>query len=348
MKAVMLTGKESLALQDITKPEVGPGEVLVQIQSAFVCGTDVRFYFNGMPGVDQAHPRILGHEFSGIVSETGAEVSGYKPGMPVAVAPNYGCGTCDFCISGHSEMCRQSGAIGVSEDGGFAEYVKIPEPAVRQGNLAVIPEGVTFEEAALTEPLSCVYNAYEKIGIYPGDTVLVVGSGPIGIMHCQIAFLAGATKVFISDISEERMKLAKSIDNRIEMIPADERQYQLLHEKTKGKLADLVITAASVGAIQEQAFGLAGQNGRVMFFGGLPKGNSTVSLDTNEIHYKQLLVGGTTRQSLRQYRKCLELIGENAVDLKGIITGRSPLEEVEDAIKEVKQGFGLKKAIMFS
>lgn len=347
MRAAVLTGKESLNIKEFDLPSIGPGEVLLRVKSAFVCGTDVRFYFNGRDGIDENNPRILGHEFAGIIEKVGEKVVGYEPGMRIAVAPNYGCGICDLCVSGHSEMCAASQALGVTVDGGFAEYVRIPEAAVRQGNLSPIPEGVSFSEAALAEPLSCVYNAYEKIGIYPGDTVLVIGSGPIGIMHCLIALMAGASKVFISDISEERMDLACKIDSRIMKLPAGDTQLSELKKLTNGKLANLVITAASVGAIQEQAFTLAGQNGRVMFFGGLPSGKSVVRLDTNEIHYKQLLVAGTTRQSLRQYRKCLELIDSKAIDIRPLITSKGSIDAVKQAILEARSGIGLKRAITF-
>ena len=347
MKAAALFGKESLNIIDAPVPEIGHGDVLVRIKSAFVCGTDVRFYFNGKPDVDAGHPRILGHEFAGIIEKIGKDVKGYVPGQPVAIAPIYGCGVCDVCVSGHSEMCVASEALGITIDGGFSEFVKIPEQAVRQGNISLIPDGVSFSEAALAEPLSCVYNAYEKIGIYPGDTVVVIGSGPIGIMHCLVALMAGACKVYISDISEQRMDLACNIDSRIQKLPAGQQLLPELKRVTNGRLANLVITAASVGAIQEQAFSLVGQNGRVMFFGGLPSGKSTVSLDTNEIHYKQLLVAGTTRQSLRQYRKCLDLIAGNAINVKAIITAESPVEDVVQAIMEAKGGIGLKRAIVF-
>jgi L-iditol 2-dehydrogenase len=347
MKAAMLTGKESIVIKDVPIPEIGSHEVLVKVKSAFVCGTDVRFFLNGKQGIDADNPRILGHEFAGVIDRVGKDVKGYVQGMAVAIAPNYGCGICDLCTSGHSEMCRESEALGVSVDGGFAEYVRIPEAAVRQGNISILPEeGISFAEAALAEPLSCVYNAYEKIGIFPGDTVLVIGSGPIGIMHCLVALMAGASKVFISDISDERMELARSIDSRIGKLPAGDQLLPALKEATKGKLADLVITAASVGAIQEQAFSLAGQNGRIMFFGGLPSGKSIVSLDTNEIHYKQLLVGGTTRQSLRQYRKCLDLIASKAIDVRPIITAESAIDDVVQAVLEARSGKGLKRAIV--
>lgn len=348
MKAACLTGKESIVIRDVPVPEIGPGDVLVKVKSAFVCGTDVRFFLNGKAGVDDANPRVLGHEFAGVIERVGAHVAGYTVGMNVAVAPNYGCGICDLCVSGHSEMCAVSEALGVSIDGGFAEYVRIPEAAVRQGNISQIPEGLSFAEAALAEPLSCVFNAYEKIGIFPGDTVLVIGSGPIGIMHCLVALMAGATNVYISDISEQRMDLARSIDSRIRKLVAGESQLREFKRLTNGKLANLVITAASVGAIQEQAFALAGQNGRVMFFGGLPSGKSVVQLDTNEIHYKQLLVGGTTRQSLAQYRKCLELIASRAIDIRPIITSEGSLDDIVQAVLEARGGVGLKRAINFS
>lgn len=348
MKAALLTGTKQIEVRDIPVPKPGPGEAVVQVKASFVCGTDVRFFLNGKPGVDADHPLVLGHEIAGVIHETGEGVQGYEPGMRVAVAPNYGCGICDFCISGHSEMCTQSGALGVTLNGGFSEFMLVPAPAVRQGNLASIPDGVSYPEAALVEPLSCVYNGYEKIGIYPGDTVLVIGSGPVGIMHCLVALMAGAARVFISDISRERMDMATAIDSRIKQLPAGDHLPETLLKHNDGKLADLVITAASVPAIQEQAFSLVGQNARVLFFGGLPKGKSVVSLDTNEIHYKQLTVTGTTRQSLRQYRKCLELIGSGALSIKQIITAEGRVEDVPQAIEEARGGKGLKRVITLS
>lgn len=347
MKAATLLGKERIEIREVAIPTIGPGEVLVRVKSSFICGTDVRFYSNGREGVDVDNPRIIGHEFAGVIEEVGSRVRGYKKGDRVAVAPNYGCGICDICISGNNQLCRTSDAMGVTVDGGFAEFVRIPEAAVNQGNLAIIPEGVSYSEAAMVEPLSCVYNAYEKIGIYPGDTVIVIGSGPIGIMHCMVALMAGATQVFISDISEERMQLATNIDSRIDTLRAGEHLLEDLLEKNDGKLADLVITAASVASIQEQAFSLVGLNGRVMFFGGLPAGKSVVQLDTNDIHYKQLLVAGTTRQSLYQYRKCLDLIAAGTLNVKALITAESSIDEVVSAILEARSGIGLKRAIVF-
>jgi len=344
MKAARLYGQGDIRVEEIKIPEINEDEVLLKVKAAYICGTDVRFFKNGKPGIDADNPRVLGHEFSGIIDKVGSKVSGYIPGMRVAVAPNYGCGVCDICIGGNTQMCDSANALGVSVDGGFAEYVKIPANAVRQGNITPISDNTGFEEAALAEPLSCVYNAYERIGINPGDKVLVIGAGPIGIMHAMMAVMAGASHVFINDLSRERLDLAKYLVPSV--IPVTGNVREKLEKLTKGKLVDVVITAASVSAIQEMAFSLAGFNGRIMFFGGLPKGKSIVSLDTNEIHYKQLTISGTTMQNLRQYRDCLRMIEEGTLKVKNLVTSSSPLNEISDVIANVAAGKGLKSAII--
>ncbi|MCF7942932.1 MAG: alcohol dehydrogenase catalytic domain-containing protein [Spirochaetia bacterium] len=345
MKAARLYGKETIRVEEVPIPEIGEGELLLKVKAAFVCGTDVRFYKNGNPG-QKDKPLIIGHEVSGIIEKAGKGVESYKEGQRVGVAPNYGCGVCDLCTSGNSQLCTRSEALGVTMDGAFAEYMRIPAAAVRQGNVAHLSDSISFEEAALAEPLSCVFNAYEKIGIYPGDHVLIIGAGPIGLMHTRVALLAGAASVYITDISFERMELARKLIP--EIIPIDSGSVRdSIQALTNGRLADVVITAASAKVIQEQAFLLAGMNGRVMFFGGLPKGNSVVNLDTNEIHYKQLTVAGTTRQNLRQYRECLRLVESNKLKVSDLVTSAAPLDEVNTIISDVAEGRGLKSAIQF-
>jgi L-iditol 2-dehydrogenase len=345
MKSARLYGKGDIRIDEIDIPLINEDEILIKVKAAFICGTDVRFFNNGKPGIDTENPRVLGHEFSGIIDKVGSSVSGYIPGMRVAVAPNYGCGVCDSCTSGNTQFCEQAEALGVSVDGGFAEYVRIPSLAVLQGNITPIKDNTDFEEAALAEPFSCVYNAYERIGIKPGDRVLIIGSGPIGIMHAKLAVLAGASSVFINDLSNERLELAKKLIPAV--IPVRDNLKRELEEKTDGKMMDVVITAASVGVIQEMAFSLAGLNARIMFFGGLPKGKSIVSLDTNEIHYKQLTITGTTMQNLRQYRDCLRLIEKGTLSMKDLVTSTSSLDEIPEVIAMVAAGKGLKSVIRF-
>ena len=346
MKAVRLHDALDLRVESVPVPEVGPGEVLVRVRSAFVCGTDVRMYKNGRAGISPDTPRILGHEMAGVIERVGDRVARYRPGMRVAVAPNYGCGVCDRCVSGNTQLCREQKAIGISVDGAFAEYVLVPSLAVQQGNVCVLPDSISFDAAALAEPFSCVYNAYERIGIHPGDSVLVIGAGPIGVMHVKIAKLAGAGRILVNDLSEERLRTVQAIAPEVETVHTDDIVREI-HTLTDGEGVDLVITAASVAAIQETAFSLAGVNGRVMFFGGLPKGKSVVRLDTNEIHYKQLTVSGTTMQSLRQYRTILDLLSTGVLTADDIVTGSADLDEIDSVVDRISRGIGLKTALLF-
>jgi len=344
MKAAMLFGKEDLRITEAPVPEIGPQEVLVKVKSALVCGTDIRMYKNGYPGVSADTPLIPGHEFSGIIEKTGRGVRGYHEGSAVAVAPNMGCGTCDMCVSGNTQLCSEYRAFGINMDGAFAEYVRIPEDAVKQGNMVEL-SGPSFKEAALAEPLSCVYNAFQLYEVKPGDIVLVVGAGPIGLMHGKLAAMAGASRVIINDISKERLDLVKSVEPGFTLALGDEIR-KLSQEVSKEKGFDVIVTACPSPNAQVMALELAAVNGRVAFFGGLPKDRSNVPLDTNLIHYKQLRVTGTTRQNLAQYRKCIELMTAGVIDVKPLITSNHDLNSIMEAYNELMAGRGIKHGIM--
>ena len=215
MRAAYLYGKKDLRVEDADVPEIGGNEVLLKVKSSFVCGTDVRMVENGYKGISEDSPLIIGHEMSGVIEKAGRDVGKYKEGMRVAVAPNMGCGVCDMCVSGNTHLCADLRALGINLDGGFAEYVRLPDSAVRQGNIVEIADDVSFDEAALGEPLSCVYNAFSHYGVHPGDSVLVIGAGPIGIMHAKLARMAGASKVIMNDISEGRLAQSREIDGSL-------------------------------------------------------------------------------------------------------------------------------------
>lgn len=216
MKALLFYGPGEYELKEVPKPTPGQGDILLRVKAAAICGSDIRMIFNGYRGVSHETPRIYGHEIAGIVEEVGSDVAdaGYRPGDAVAVAPNMGCGVCDMCVSGNTHLCPEYKAFGINMDGGFAEYVVVPEIAVRQGNLVkiAIDENMSFAKAAAVEPLSCVYNGFEKLNIRPNDTVLIIGSGPIGIMHAMLAKMAGASKVIVNDLNAERLRTVAEFD----------------------------------------------------------------------------------------------------------------------------------------
>ncbi|TFG62657.1 MAG: Zn-dependent alcohol dehydrogenase, partial [Spirochaetales bacterium] len=211
MKAALLYGKEYLRIEDIPVPQIAEDEILLKVKAALLCGTDIRMFKNGAKNAGESNPLILGHEFAGIIEKAGKNVKAYREGMRVAVAPNMGCGVCDRCVSGNTQQCADYYAFGISIPGAFAEYVKLPGDTIRQGNIVELGD-VSFAEAALAEPFSCVYNAYEKYQVHPGDVVLIVGAGPIGLMHAKLAKISGAGAVIMHDLSKERLELCTSID----------------------------------------------------------------------------------------------------------------------------------------
>ncbi len=349
MRAALLYGKEDLRVEDLPVPEIGAEEVLLEVRAAAICGTDIRMFRNGAKGVGPQSPLVLGHELAGIVAKVGKAVHGVQglaEGARVAVAPNMGCGTCDACVSGNTQLCDNGfRALGINLPGGFAEYVRIPAEAVRQGNLCPLGPGVSFEAAALAEPLSCVYNAFQRCSIRPGDRVLIIGAGPIGLMHAKLARLGGAAKVVLNDLAEERLAICRKLEPGLVTVAGEvgERVMAL----TGGRGADVVITACPAPEAQVTALKVAAMNGRILFFGGLPADRAVVGLDTNLIHYRQLVVSGTTRQSLSQYRAVLRLIEDGLLSVDELVTSRWPLDSLREGFAAVMRGSGLKHAVGF-
>jgi len=345
MWAARLFGKEDLRVVEVPVPTVGDGEVLVRVKAGTVCGTDLRMYRNGAEGVDENHPLTLCHEFAGTVEDIGNGVIHLKRGERVSVAPNIGCGVCDRCVSGKSHHCRELRALGIHMDGGFAEFVKIPREAVNNGNVTPIDDGVSFTAAATNEAFSCVYSAYERYRVDPGDTVVIIGAGAIGLMHAKLALMSGAACVIMNDISRPRLDECAAIEPRITVMA--EKLHEFVQDVTGGKGAEVVVTACSVAAVQQGAFALAGLDGRVCFFGGLPKGQELVQLDTNQIHYKQLSVTGITRSSHAHYRRTLDLIAKGLVDIDPIVTHSFEIKDTASAFNNASGAVGLKQAVVF-
>lgn len=345
MLAARLYGKQDLRVEQVPIPHAGPGELLLRVRAAAVCGTDLRMYQNGAKGVDESHPLVPGHEFAGEIEELGEGVTGWQIGQPVSVAPNIGCGTCPQCVAGHQHHCKTMQALGVHQDGGFAEYVRIPAAAVRMGNVTPIPAGLSFEAAAACEALSCVYSAYERYRITPGDCMVIIGAGAIGLMHAMLGLLSGAGLVIMNDLSPQRLEQCTQIESRLVPV-ADNLEAEVLR-LTHNEGADVVITACAAPAAQQAAFGLGALDGRICFFGGLPKNKQVVSLDTNVIHYRQLTVFGTTRASLSQYRHALNLLGRGLLKIDPILTHRFQLDDIGQAFENTAGSVGLKQVIVF-
>lgn len=345
MLALRLFGPGDIRLAEVPIPEITDDEILLKTRAASVCGTDIRMWQNGYRNVDAEHPLTLGHEFAGVIAKVGANVPYYREGMPIAMQPNIGCGICDRCVSGNQHLCDEYKAFGINMDGAFAEYIRIPATAISHGNLMVIPDHVTFEEASIAEPLSCVYNGFSKCFVKPGEYALVVGAGPIGLMHAILLKMAGAS-VLINDLSEDRLAICRRILPGAVTYSGDDLPGFVL-QQTHGQGLDVAITAAPVPQIQSAMLALMNYGGRINFFGGVPDSKQPVPINTNLIHYKELYLTGSTRSSIMQFRKALSFVGQKLIDLSGIVTDRYTIDKAPEAFENSKNARGLKHTIVF-
>lgn len=344
MNAAVMKAIGEMAIEHVPEPQVGPGELLIEVKACAICGSDVRTFWHGSAHVTP--PRILGHEVAGVIKAVGPGLSGYSPGEAVTVAPAIGCGICEYCRAGATNMCPDLETIGFEFDGGFAEAMVVPAKAVRQGHVNSIPEGLSFEEAALAEPLACCINGQQFLGIGIGQDVAVIGAGVIGLFHTELALLKGASRVFLIDVVPERLEYAKVFGDRV--FPIDGGKVDPVREvlsQTKGRGVDVAIVACPVGTAQNQALEMAARRGRVSLFGGLPQGKSTGHLDSNLIHYKELGVFGAHASTASQNRLALKLIAEGKINARRYITHTYPLSKIVEGMQAVREGKALKVII---
>ncbi len=328
MLAAIYQRKGKIKVMNIPRPEISDNEVLLKVKVSSICGTDRKIYQSGHRKIKEGTEQILGHEITGIIEEIGQNVKHYQKGMRIVLAPNVGCGHCQACHQGFEQLCSDYNAFGISWPGGFAEYVKIPEEAVRRGNMFEIPDELTYEEAAVIEPLACCYSTYEAMNIKPGDSLLIFGAGPMGILHLILNKHLGIGKTIIADIDESRLAISKDFGADYTII-SNSNLRDTIMEITNGKGVNAIITAASVPSIQEQALDLIALNGNISFFAGLPALQEQIRFNSNIVHYKQLRITGTTGASLEQFRRTVKLVEDKSLNLKKIVTKRIALQELE-------------------
>lgn len=344
MHAAVYEGPGEMALRERPAPEPEPGGAVVRVLACGICGTDLRIAKGAHSAYADGAGRIPGHEIVGEVVALGDGATGPAPGKRVFVAPNLGCGDCPACRAGRINLCGHARAFGITFDGGFAELMAVPADAVRQGNLLAVPAGLDPAVASAVEPLACVLRGQRAIAVAGGDRVLVCGAGPIGLLHVLLARAAGA-RVIVSEPHARRRRQAGVFGAGTLIDPDAQDVRAAVMQATDGAGADVVITAAPVAALQEQAPSLAAVGGRINFFGGLPSGASTIALDSNVVHYRELTITGTTANDVGDCRRALELIADGRVDLGRLITARFGIEDTEAAFAAAAGGSELKVVI---
>ncbi len=342
MKAAILYAPNDMQLALLDDPVLQPGDLILRVRAATICGTDIRVY-RGRKTAGIRYPSVIGHEFSGEIVATGGS-QGHVPGMRVGVCPAIPCGRCAQCLRGMENLCPDLQAIGYEIDGAFAEYIRIPARAVELGNVHVLSDTVTDSDAALIEPLACVLNGQNKVGLQQGDTVVILGAGPIGALHVKLARLRGASRVIVSEPNAARRAAALVAGADVVIDPTAGDLRAAVRSETRGQGADVVICAIGIPALAAQAVGLAARGGRVSLFAGFTKGEMG-TLDINAIHYDELRVTGSFGLSRRDYEDALNMVTDGRIDLRDMVTHRYGLHEVAAAFAMAESGAAMKVVI---
>jgi L-iditol 2-dehydrogenase len=337
MKKAVLRDPGKVEVVEMDIPTCPDGGVVVKVEACAVCGTDVENYLHGQR-MDQLPPD-LGHELTGVVTEIGDGVTSFNVGDRVALNQSVPCGECADCENGYENLCDQTTRVG----GGFAEYIPIPALAVQKGNLLKMPDDLSFRNGTHAEALAAVVNSHELIDIKLGDTVLVMGAGAVGCLHCQLAKAEGALKVILSDIKEERLKIVSEL-SRADIIvnSSTEDLESRIKKETSDQGVNKVIVANSSGAAQEQALRVVAKRGTVSMFGFTHKEWPWIKFDSNDCHYREFFVTGAFAYSRSQFKLALDLLGKGIINTEKMNTHVFPLDRVVDAMDAMKEGTGLK------
>ena len=344
MLAATFHGPGDLRLGEVPVPAPGPRELRLAMRACATCGTDVKILAHGHHRLDP--PQVIGHELAGEVVEVGNALEGWVVGDRVQVIAAVPCGRCEVRLAGHMTVCPNQTSMGYQYPGGFAEEMVVPEAVLDVGGVNRIPDGLTFAEAAVTEPLACAINAQDLVEVGSGDVVVVMGAGPIGCLHVRLARARGAATVILTEVLHDRLKLSADVvhpDLAIDGGSVD--VVDAVREATGGRGPDVVITAAPAGRAQEDAIAMAAPRGRISFFGGLPKDAPTIRCDSNAVHYRELMLRGANGSDPRQNTEALGLIASGAVPVADLITHRVPLADVHEALRAVRSGEAIKVVV---
>lgn len=340
MLAHVLVEPGRLEMREVTRPAPGPGGVVIQVRAALTCGTDLKAFLRGHPKFPM--PTLFGHEFSGVIAEVGAGVTQFREGDAVMSTHSAPCGTCYYCQRNQENLCDT--IMGTMVLGAYAEYIHIPEHIVRQ-NMYRKPVELSYTEAALLEPLSCVLHGLETIRFREDDTVLIIGSGAIGLLHLLALKAYGVQNILVAGRRSFRLKMAKSMGAaHVIDVRHDEIQESVM-ELTGGRGADTVIECTGRPEVWESAVSMARRGGNVILFGGCKKGTS-VTFDTHRLHYDQITLHSPFHMTPASVRKAFQLLTEKGIDGHNLITGEYRLDQLLEVFDLLQNSDCIKCAVI--
>ena len=343
MKAAVLEALEKVVVKDVREPECGENEAVLKVNACAVCGSDIRIYHYGNDRVKP--PTVIGHEIAGEIIRVGRGVSGFKAGDRIALGADVPCGTCYWCTNGMGTNCRINYAIGYQFPGGFQQQMVLNETTLKYGPVTLIPDGLSFAEAAIAEPLACAVNGLELAQFGLGKSICVIGLGPIGCMMLELSKVFGASQVFAAQRSRARMEMAREFLPSARFIATEEENLvDVVMRETDGEGVDLAITTAGTVQAHDDAIRMVRHRGYVNLFGGL-KNQPKLALDSNLIHYKECFVMGSHGSLPRHHRSAVGLIARGAVQARKYVSRVFPLGETAQAFAFHESRAGLKVVV---
>lgn len=327
MKAAVYFKKNDLRVMDIEVPELGDRDVLVKVKFCGVCGTDVHIFHGDGGAAPVPEGTVIGHEFSGVVAGVGRDVKGFREGDRVTVNPNQSCGECYFCQNGKEHFCTAMKGYGTTYNGGFAEYVAVPDKQV-----FMLPDGLSFESGSQSETLSCCLNGIDLCNLRAGANVFILGAGPIGLMMLQLARMCGAGRIVVSELVEQKRNLALKLGADVAFDPREEDIGAVLSRELPN--VDCVIEAAGTKITTEQAIQYAGKACTVMLF-GLVSPDTEISIKPFSIFQRELTV---TASFINPYTfsRAVRVLGARRVVMEDIITDIVPLADIGHVFTDEK------------
>ena len=341
MRAAVLYGENDLRHEEVATPRAEKGEVVVQVKACGVCTTDVKTLAG--EGTPRDLPVILGHEVAGLLHEVGIGVEGLAVGQRVAVYPRAFCGECFFCRQGRHSLCLDQFGLAHGVDGGFAEYVRIPERLVNLGGIIAIEDSLDYDLAAMAEPLSCCFSAFRSAGVGRDDWVSIIGAGPMGLLHLLLARSLGIHTI-VTDVLSERLDKATELGAEHVIDGSKDDPVQAVRSIT-GIGADLVITALGATEAMEQNLPMVRNGGVFNIFGGTPTGSS-LTIDPRWLHYGEIILTGTHGSSLSDFQQALKLITTGEVHVRPVISHRVGLGDLLDVVQKIRKHELLKAIVL--
>ncbi len=329
-------GVGNVELRDVPRPHPAPGEVVIRVRAAGICGSDLHIY-NWDTQITLLPPVIMGHEFSGEISEVGEGVKGFSPGDRVTGEPTFkACGQCQYCRSGSYNLCAERRVLGYAADGAFAEYIRVPEARVHR-----LPDNIDFVAAAMTEPLACcVHGLYEVTGVSPNELAVVIGPGAIGLLALQLLRIAGARTVVLGTTADaQRLAVARSLgaDSTIDVLKEDAPR--LIREASEGVGADLIVECSGSEAGPELGLDLVRKQGRFSQMGLFGR---EIKLDFEKVAYKELRVSGSFAQKWSAWKTALSLEAAGKVRLAPLASDILPLSSWQSGFQKFREKKSLK------